>query len=51
LLSDFSAYSKPDCKQERVSYIKMLLTDCLSQFTLNDGGNVIVGDMNCGEID
>ena len=46
----FNAYSKPGDRQERAHYMRTLV-DCLSSLALSDGANVLVGDMNCGNID
>ena len=46
----FNVYSRPGDKQERVNYMSSLV-DCLSNLMVPHGANVIVGDMNCGNID
>ena len=46
----FNVYCKPAASSERTNYISQLVK-CLSQYYLSDGTNIIVGDMNCGDID
>jgi len=45
-----NVYSKPAASSERTNYISELVK-CLSQYYLCDGTNIIVGDMNYGDID